>query len=338
MRELIKPMHLNKGDLVAAISISGGRAGDKDMQERYAIGKARLQSIFSLEIIETPNAQKGSTYLYENPKARAEDLMWALKNQEVKGIIANMGGDDSYRVLPFIDRNVIREHPKVFMGYSDITTWTTCFAAAGVMSYYGPNLLTPIAQPHKLDGYTEEAIRKVLFSNKTIGEVKPCEAYTPIEWQDKKAEEIIWTKNAGYQVIQGKGKVRGRLFGGCGGPLQQIMGTDIFPKKELFNACLLFLEIGIPYNSLLASLHQLRAFNACGMFEKANGLITGILNQNEIQMLQKFMKCEAGREDMLILANVDFIHRTPMTILPVGAMAEMDCDNGRLSIIESGVI
>ena len=49
--------------------------------------------------------------------------MWALKNDEVKGIICIMGGCESYRVLPYIDPEVIHDNPKVFMGYSDIASW-----------------------------------------------------------------------------------------------------------------------------------------------------------------------------------------------------------------------
>ena len=108
--------------------------------------------------------------------------MWALKNETVQGIICNQGGDDSYRVLPFIDTQVIHDHPKAFMGFSDIATWMAVFAYAGVRAYYGPTVLTPIAQPGKLDEYTENAIRRTLFSNEIIGEIKPSEKHTPIDW------------------------------------------------------------------------------------------------------------------------------------------------------------
>jgi len=96
MEKLIKPRKLQKGDTIATISISGGRAGDVDMLERYEIGKSRLKEIFGLNVIETPNAMKGNDFIYKYPKARVEDLMWALCNTKVKGIITNMGGDDSY--------------------------------------------------------------------------------------------------------------------------------------------------------------------------------------------------------------------------------------------------
>lgn len=338
MQQLIKPSKLNSGDTIATISISGGRAGDSDLAWRYELGKKRLQEVFGLNIIETPNALKGSEYLYKNPKVRAEDLMWALLNPKVKGIIANMGGDDSARLLPFIDFDIIHNNPKVFMGYSDITTLNIYFAYAGIMSYYGPNVLTPIAQPVCLDNYTNKALQKTLFSNEIIGKILPCKKYTPIEWENKKTDEISWTKNTGYKVIQGDTVAEGRLIGGCGGPLRQIMGTFVYPTSDYWKNSIIFLESYSPYGSILAGLHELRALNATGIFSKAKGLITPKINDEEKAMLLKFLKYEANRQDLPVLSNVDFGHRTPMTVLPVGATAQIDCINSTFSILESGVI
>lgn len=336
MTNLIKPARLQRGDTIAAISISGGRAGDEDMLWRYELGKRRLEECFGLHVVETPHALRGSDYLYRNPEARAEDLTWALKTPQVKGIIANMGGDDSYRLLPHIDFEAIRGNPKIFLGYSDITTICACFAYAGVMSYYGPNLLTPVAQPGSLDSYTKNAINKALFSKEPIGQVEPCPQYTQIEWQDKPKEEIVWQNNSGYQLLQGQGVVRGRLLGGCLGPLQQIMGTKIFPGKDDWEGCILFLENGSPYGSALAGLHGWRALAACGALEKCAGLITTAMNEEEKQILLKVLRDEVRREDLPVLVNVDFGHRTPMTVLPVGAIAEIDCERAALTILESG--
>lgn len=177
MKELIKPNRLKSGDTIAAISISGGRAGDSDMLWRYELGKKRLEEIFGLHVIETPNALKGNDFIFRHPQSRADDLMWALKNPDAKAIIVNMGGDDSYRLLPYIDFDIIHSNPKIMMGYSDITTICAYFTYAGVMSYYGPNILTPIAQPVRLDEYTKQAIKKVLFSGEIIGEIQPSSKY-----------------------------------------------------------------------------------------------------------------------------------------------------------------
>ena len=338
MYELKVPKVLKKDDTIALISLSGGRAGDEDMLYRYEIGKKRLEEIWSVNVVSTPNALAGSSFLYEHPEARAEDLMWALQNNEINGIICMMGGDDSYRVFPYIDLNVIKNNPKVFMGYSDIASWMAVFAYAGVRAYYGPNLLTPIAQPVALDNYTTESITKCLFSTEIIGDVVACKEHTNIEWRNVGENEIVWTPNTGYKLLQGSGVVRGRIFGGCAGPLRQIMGTEFFPSQDFFKDCIIMLETGSPYGSVLAGLHELRAFDASGMFKHAAGIIVGQLNEEEENMLIKFLKYEARREDIPVLSNVDFIHRTPMTVIPMGAMGEIDCSRVTFSIMESGVV
>ncbi|WP_322169941.1 S66 family peptidase [Acutalibacter caecimuris] len=338
MKEWIKPARLQKGDMVAAISLSGGRAGDEDLRWRYELGKKRLEEVFGLQVVETPHALRGSAYLYRNPQARAEDLHWALENRAVKGIIANMGGDDSYRLLPFLDERLIGENPKLLMGYSDITTTCMTYARAGVMSYYGPNLLTPIAQPGSLDPYTRNAVERALFSGEVIGPVVPCQRHTPIEWRDLPENQVVWTENEGYTLLQGCGKARGRLLGGSIGPLQQIMGTEYFPSREMWAGSILFLDGASPYGSTLAMLHSLRTLGAAGVFSQAAGLLTGALRDEEQQVLTRFLRYEVGREDLPVLMNVDFCHRTPMAVLPVGAMAEIDCERRAFAILESATV
>lgn len=338
MKELIVPRKLRRGDTVAFISISGGRAGDEDMLPRYETGKRRFEEIYSVHVIETPHALKGSKYLYEHPEKRAEDLMWALQNPDVKGIICNQGGDDSYRVLPYIDTEIIHDNPKVFMGFSDIATWMAVFAYAGIRAFYGPTVLTPIAQPGTLDEYTEKAIRRTLFESAVIGKVECSERYTPIEWRNIKPKKIKWTKNDGYLILQGQGIRKGRIFCLCGGPLRQIMGTKFFPKPEFFEDAFVALEHGAPYGSHLAGLHDLRAFAAAGVFDKAAGIITGKLDQESRNTILKVINQEAHREDMIIFENVDFVHHTPMTVLPMGALCEVNCEEATFSILESGVV
>ena len=361
MKELIIPSKLNAGDKIAFISISGGRAGDEDMLPRYMLGKRRFEKIFNVEVVETPNALKGSKYIYEHPEKRAEDLVWALKDDSIKGIICNQGGDDSYRVLPYIDTQVIHDNPKVFMGFSDIATWTAVYTYAGVRSYYGPTVLTPIAQPGKLDGYTEDAIRRTLFSSEVIGEIKPSEKNTPIDWNttytikdgenelvcerfpDTDAIEdpndmIPWVPGTGYKVLQGSGKVRGHIIPVCGGPLHQIMGTRFFPTSEIWDDAIIAMEHCNVYNSKLAGYHELQAFAAAGTFDRAKAVLTGPLDDDSRETLFKVILKEVRRPDLVILENFDFIHRTPMTVIPVGAQVEVDCDNTAIRILESGVL
>lgn len=337
MEPLIIPPKICAGDTVAFISLSGGRAGDRDMIGRYNLAKSRFEEEYRVHVVETPNALRGSEFLYRHPELRWADLEWALTNPAVKGILCNMGGDDSYRILPWVNTKIIHDNPKVFMGYSDISTWMAVFAHAGVRAYYGPNVLTPIGQVGKLDAYSKEAIRKALFSNEIIGEINPCEAYTPIEWNDSiKPEEIQWTPNDGYSIVQGSGKASGRLLVMMPGPMNQIMGTKYFPTKEMFDGAVLAIEHGRPYGNAMAGFHNLRAFAAAGVFDKASAIITGKLDDTSRSYLRKVICEEVHRDDMVILENVDFVHHTPMTVLPVGALCEIDCERRTFTISEAG--
>jgi len=163
MALFVKPNKLNIGDTVATVSLSGGRAGDPDMLNRYAVGKNRLEQIFGLKVIEMPNSMKGTEYLYLNPKALADDLMEALKNPDIKGIFLNMGGDDGIRLLPHTDFDVIKNNPKIFIGFSDGDTFHHMFTYAGVTSFYGANVLAMIAEPCNLNPYTIKWIKRLCF-------------------------------------------------------------------------------------------------------------------------------------------------------------------------------
>ena len=100
---MIKPNKLNKGDKIAIVSLSWGGLGDAELIHKYYIAKERLEKDFGLEVITMPNALKGSKYIYENPEARAKDLMDAFKDESIKGIFCAIGGDDTVRLLPYID-------------------------------------------------------------------------------------------------------------------------------------------------------------------------------------------------------------------------------------------
>ena len=149
---------------------------------------------------------------------------------------------------------------------------------------------------------------------------------------------IPWTPGTGYKVLQGSGKVRGHVIAVCGGPLWQIMGTKYFPGPDIWEDSIIALEHCSIYGSKLAGLHELRAFAAAGVFDKAKAVLTGPLDDENEETILKVICKEVHRPDLIILENVDFVHRTPLTILPTGALMEIDCDVPRIEIPESGVL
>jgi muramoyltetrapeptide carboxypeptidase LdcA involved in peptidoglycan recycling len=333
----IKPNKLNIGDTVATVSLSGGRSGDPDMLERYFIGKKRLEQIFGLKAIEMQNSMKGSQYLYENPKARADDLMEALQNTDIKGIFLNMGGDDGIRLLPYIDFDIIKNNPKIFIGFSDGDTFHHMFTYAGITSFYGANILATISEPFNLNPYTIKWLKKVLFSNDPIGQIEPCERWTPIDWNSTKEEQLVWNENEGYKVFQGSGKIIGHSMVGCSGPLKLMLGTCLFPKADLWKNSIIFLEEGAAYGIKLAGIHSMRAFAATGMFSQAKALVLPRISEEDVKDIILKVLHEEGLRDLPVFSGVEFTHSNPMNVLPTGVEVEIDCDKNTFTIHESGV-
>ena len=104
---MIKPEHLKSGDKVAIVSLSAGTLGEPWAIHKLHIARERLENDFGLQVVVMPNALKGIEYLDEHPEARASDLMDAFRNKEIKAIFNAIGGDDSIRLLPYIDFDVI---------------------------------------------------------------------------------------------------------------------------------------------------------------------------------------------------------------------------------------
>lgn len=256
---LLKPNQLKKGDKVATVSLSWGGAGDEEILWRYQQGKARLETVFGLEVIEMEHTLKGTDYVYAHPEKRAEDLMNAFKDPSIKGIIANIGGIDSIRLLPYIDFDVIRQNPKIFMGYSDSTITHMFCLKAGLSSIYGPTLLVDFAENIEMHPYTVEHLQRTLFQTTPIGEIKPSQDWTSefLPWiESNKNTARSYAPNQGYELIQGKGIVQGPLLGGCFEVFDELRGTELFPPLETFNQAILFFrDLGRQTKSYL---HRMR--------------------------------------------------------------------------------
>jgi hypothetical protein len=133
--DMIKARKLSPGDKVAAISLSWGGPGQ--FLHRYEAGKRQLQEEFGLEVVETRHALRDPKWLHRNPRARAEDLMEAFGDPAVSGVVSTIGGDDSIRLLPYLDPDVFRSNPKVFLGYSDTTVTHLALFKADLATFYG---------------------------------------------------------------------------------------------------------------------------------------------------------------------------------------------------------
>lgn len=346
---MIKPRKLQPGDTVAAISLSWGGAGT--FPHRYEIGKQQLQNEFDLNVVETPHALRDAEWLHKNPQARADDLMRAFADPTIKAIISTIGGDDSIRLLPYLDLNIIRENPKIFMGYSDTTTTHLLCYKAGLVSFYGPAVMTEFAENCGILPYVSEHVRRTLFSSTPVGTIDPCRDGWTVErldWADpeNQARKRNLTPSTGWNYIQGGGIHQGHLLGGCLDVLEFLRGTDFWPEPSAWQNAILFLETSEDAPPPDALKYALRSYASMGILKKLSGILFGRPGGNTPpdmfheydEVFHLVVTEEEGLSELPIVTHMDFGHTDPKFILPYGVQAEIDCDEEKFSILENAVI
>ncbi len=343
---MIKPKHLCPGDTVAIVSLSAGTLGESWAIHKYYIAKERLERDYGLKVKAMPNALKGRQFVYEHPEARAADWMDAFRDSEIKAIFNAIGGDDTIRLLPYIDFGVIRQNPKIFTGFSDTTSNHFMMFKAGVISYYGASVMTNFSEYVRINDYTAAAIRDTLFAPKPELEI-PSAPY----WYDCEDEKIWWKEeNAsvlqqyhpeeiGYEILQGRGIVEGELLGGCIDVFPELMGCPIWPTREQWRGKLLFLETSEADMEPHMLTWLLRGLAAHGIFDEICGILVGKPARRSKyepykEVYRKVVGFEAGRPDLPILCNVNFGHADPIGILPIGARCRLDADQKTLTLLE----
>jgi muramoyltetrapeptide carboxypeptidase LdcA involved in peptidoglycan recycling len=108
------PSRLKPGDTVAIISPSWG--GPSVFPHIFENGLKSLTE-WGLKIKEYPTARADVQYLRKNPEFRAKDINDAFSDPEVKAIFTSIGGDDSVRILPYLNKKIIKDNPKIIYGF-----------------------------------------------------------------------------------------------------------------------------------------------------------------------------------------------------------------------------
>ena len=212
---MIKPKRLKAGDQIAAVTPSWGGPGA--LPWVYELGKRQIEDELSLKVVDMPHTRRDPQWLYHNPKARAEDLMQAFADSSIKAIFSTVGGDESIRILPHLDLDIIRDNPKIFLGFSDMTTIHMACYQAGLSSFYGPSVMLELAEIGGILPYTVESIKRTLFSRETIGELRASMSGWTAEFPEWAPENHHRKRKLQapmpWEILQGSGTVSGHLLG-----------------------------------------------------------------------------------------------------------------------------
>lgn len=257
---------------------------------------------------------------------RLHDLHWAFNDPEVDGIWCLRGGSGAPRLLPNVNFNVIKKNPKVFIGYSDITALhTAIFQRTGLITFHGP------VTTSEYSDYTKKHVLSVITKFDGTYKIEPS-AFNI----ERSAEAELFKS----EVIT-KGKARGRLIGGNLTLLAALAGTP-YALKDVKGKILFIEDINeAPYkvDRLLTQLRQSvdmkqLAGVACGVFDVSNHRP----GDDPSQSMTAAIKDRLGDLGIPVIYGMSFGHIRDQFTLPVGVNAELDTDNGTLTLLESAVV
>ncbi len=353
-----KPNRLHKGDKVAIVSLSSGILGESFVKHELDLSIKRLEELGLIPVF-MPNSLKGLDFIKNNPESRANDLKQAFADDSIKAIICAIGGNDTHTTLPYLlsdetFKQNVKNNPKIFLGFSDSTTNHLMLYKLGLTTFYGQALLTDIAEfePEMLP-YTKEAF-DWLFNPTQTREIKP----SPVWYQDRTdfspnavgTLRIKHTDTKGYELLQGTGTVKGNLLGGCLDVLGNFISLEsshevapeilsnynVFPSLEEWSNKIMFIETSevkmSPENFKLA----IQKLKSIGVFKQISGLLVGKpIDEVYYEEYKQILKEELCDYTFPVLYNINIGHAYPHTILPLGTLAQIDCTNKTLTLLES---
>jgi len=352
-----KANKLKPGDKVAIVSLSSGMLGDEDNSHVINLGIKRLNE-FGLETVFMPNTLKGSKFIKNNPQARANDLKQAFLNPNIKGIICAVGGDDTYRTLPYLlddeeFKTAVQENPKIFMGSSDTTINHLMFQKLGLNTFYGHSFIIAFGElDDEMLPYGKKAF-EMLFTNQPETEILSSKY-----WYEQRTDfspNAIGTSSIkhkeihGYEVLNGTGTISGNLLGGCIESLyESLVGGrypdqkeifdkyQLFPSNEQWKDRIMFIETSGEKISPETYKEMLVKFDELGIFNEVIGLMVGKPQDEKYYKEYKEVLLEVTEKyNLPIIYNVNFGHAHPRTIIPYGLKAEINFDQKQIFIKES---
>lgn len=309
MKKLIPPK-LHSGDTVRVIAPS--RSLSIIGKGSREIAKNRFEE-YGLILTFGKHVEEADDFVSSSIQSRIEDLHAAFLDPNVKAILTVIGGFNSNQLLRYIDWNIIKNNPKIFCGYSDITALNNAFfAKTGLVTYSGLHYST-FGQKLYLD-YTLEYFKKCLMEDNPF-EILSSSKWSDDEWYINQDNRKL-ISNKGYSVIQ-EGNAEGTVIGGNLCTFNLLQGTEYFPKTE--NA-ILFIEddyTSEPHTfdrDLQSLIHQPEFKNVRGIvigrFQKKSNMTNNLLTQ--------IIKIKKELKDLPIIANVDFGHTDPKITIPIG--------------------
>ncbi|WP_250645670.1 S66 family peptidase [Salicibibacter kimchii] len=233
----MKANHLKKGDKVGIISPS--TPAPVKFPERFKRGKAHLESM-GLDLVEGRCTNKEQSYRSASIRDRAEEINEFIRDPEIKAIISTIGGMNSNSLLPYIDYKALEKHPKIIMGYSDVTALLLgIYQKTGLHTFYGPAVVPSFGEYPEMLKSGADYVKNEIFGEKKL----PIHLKYLMNGQKNLSIGIHKTGQKRWLIMKGgnvsSGKASGKLIGGNLNAMFAFIGTEYFPN---LNNAILFIE------------------------------------------------------------------------------------------------
>lgn len=309
----IKPNKINKGDTIGLI------APGSYISERQLNNSVENLNKLGYKVKYNPEIMAKHGYLAGEDSVRVKQIHSMFLDDEVKAIMAVRGGYGCSRLLPYLDYEMIKNHPKILVGYSDITSLLYgIYKKTKLVCFHGP-VATSTFNEYSLKNF--ENILTINQNNYVMQNLA----------EDKDTLNVI-----------NPGVAKGELVGGNLSIVVSLIGTeyDIDTKNKI-----IFLEdIGEEPYRIDRMLTQMKL---SGKFENCAGIALGIFRRCEIDpndpefenslTLYQVFKDRLGDLGIPVISGLSFGHITNKFTLPFGISAQLDTYNAKLTLLENSV-
>jgi muramoyltetrapeptide carboxypeptidase len=328
---IVKPRALKPGDTIKIIAPSSITSAKLNLPKAVNF---LTKSGFKVSLSSVMQRKSATRYFATaGDHVRLTEIEEAFKSDEIDGIMVLRGGSGAIDLLNMIDYQVIRDHPKVFIGYSDITFLQMAFLSkAGLVTFHGPMLIDLAEEDQNVIKYNFDTLMKIVSSQELMTLRNPA--------------DVKWSRT----IVDGK--AQGRLIGGDLSVLSIIANTPFMPKPD---GDIVFMEdVDVePWevDNMLTSL-VIKDF-----FSKASGIFFGEFPPYDLGEAAASVSRSAFVEDYLDTAIGDVIydivtkkmkempsfmdflccHGKYITTLPLGVRVEMDSKAREITMLESAV-
>ncbi len=318
-KEVYKPKKLSKGDTIGLITPSSAisrQSFDNTLKNMSELG-------FRVKYSTNMRVRKG--FLAGTDAQRAEDLHAMFADDDVQGIFCARGGYGSGRLLPYLDYQLIRDNPKVFIGYSDITALHFgIFKNTGLVTFHGPVGASEFTE------FTTKCFEKTVLKGKSRVEIEQAK-------DDQEKEDDQYR----LRVIS-EGTAQGKLVGGNLSLVSSLTGT---PFDLDFTDKLVFLEeVGESPYRIDRMITQLLL---AGKLQNAAGIALGVFNDcdykptdpdfGDTTSLWEVISDRLGSLGIPVLYGLSFGHVANNATIPMGIDAELDTSTATLKLLEEAV-